>query len=233
MTQQYPQQPQGYGGQYQGYNNQYYQNYYAQQQPVDTHADKPESKQHANKKFVIVIGAIALVVILFVGAFFFLQRQGETDTAPAIPSVEEEVLVPAGQQLAQVEIEEVKLCSFIDENYNCNEKPGGEFDQGEDVYLYVKVAGFEQIQTKEGYLFGLEESIETVNPEGAVIDPLTGTAIDISDFADQKKDSLLFRNKIPNLYLFNPGEHTVTLSLRDKVTGLVAKKTLSFVVKGL
>jgi hypothetical protein len=228
-AQQYPQQ-QGYG--------RYYQGYYGQQQPVQTYADTAEARQHAKKKFAIIMGAVAALVVIFVGIFFLMSLAEEEGV---VVLEEEQFLVGLTQEEIEtlhppqeVYIDELKLCSFIDENYNCNEKPDAIFQKGDDVYLYIKLRQFSQLQTSDGYLIGISEDVETTGPEGERVEALTGSnVVDLASFVDEEQEFLVLKNKFSTISTIvdTVGRHDVRLSIKDKISGAVAQRTISFVLQ--
>lgn len=180
-----------------------------------------------------VIALVILFGIVFIGAivYFLLPKQQEVIQEKVVrEEAPKTIIVSPGQELIKkdVVIDEIKFCSDIDENFYCYEEEDNTFNIGESVYVYIRVKGFSQVKREEGYLIGVREDVETLDPEGIAVYELSGTAANLADFYSEGKNYLHLKNRFRIPPELKPGVYTFKINIKDKITGKQASQEKGF-----
>ncbi len=134
-------------------------------------------------------------------------------------------------EVTELEIEELKFCSYIDEEYNCEENPDAVYPVGSNVYIYLKLKGFSQIEKPEGWLIAVKEDIRTIDPNGEEVVSLTGTIADLGDYMTEKSEHLQLKNVLHTSLTDVPGEYAVVVLIKDKIDLDETSKIVKFILQ--
>lgn len=168
---------------------------------------------------------IVINVILLVAVVIVWMNSGKEEKVQTTTIGESEIGVGAQQPTSQ-QFEtnkapltaDVRLCSSIDENYNCNEI--AKFNTGNTIYLITTVSGFEQIDTDEGWLTGIRQNITTTDETGNILERMTKRGIETADYTETKQDIMTLTNKFETLLNTDaPGKYTLKFEITDRITG--------------
>lgn len=181
-----------------------------------------------NKSKLAIIAIVTLFGLIFIGSmvYFMMPKQQEAiQERPVRVEEPKSILLAGGQELikSDVVIDEIKFCSDIDENFYCYEKEDNTFDIGGSVYVYIRLKGFSQVKREEGYLIGIKEDVETLDPEGISVYQLTGTAANLADFYSEGREYLHIKNRLSIPAELIPGAYTFKVNIMDKITNKEAK----------
>jgi hypothetical protein len=194
-------------------------------QQIQAAARTPEDyRQKINSRSrLAVIAIVTLFALIFLGALVYFMLPKQQQAIQEKPAVEEApaAVTVGGQQLikSDVQIDNIKLCSDIDYDFNCMEFEGNTLSAGDSIYLYTRITGFSQVKRDEGNLIGIRQDIETLDPEGIIVYQLTGTAANIADFISEGQSYLHLKNRIKIPADLRPGAYTLKISVIDKITG--------------
>lgn len=234
VTQQQAQQQQAYARYYQQYQQQYgqipSQTQLTPEQQKAAQTIPTAGREHANYKAAInlksrasLIALLLLFGLIVIGViiYFFLPKQQEVIQEKVVrEEAPKSIAIAPGQELIkdEVEIIELKFCSDIDEEFYCYEEEDNTFEIGESVYVYIRVEGFSQVKREEGYLIGIREDVETLDPEGISVYELSGTAANLADFFSEGQDYLHLKNRLRIPPELKPGAYTFKVNIKDKIT---------------
>jgi hypothetical protein len=168
---------------------------------------------------LIVINIILLAAVIMIWA----NSGKESAESQAIGTLE----VGTEEQAAATALKaDVKLCSSIDDEYNCEES--STFRMNRAVYMLFSISGFGNIETDEGMLTAITTDVETRDSRGNIIEGMTGLLFDASVYNSTEK-TLRFSEFLPTLLKITaPGTYTVKFEITDMVTEEKITKTLSF-----
>ncbi|MBW2992653.1 hypothetical protein KY345_05545 [Candidatus Woesearchaeota archaeon] len=204
-------------------------------QQIQTAPREPENyKSQINSKSRLAIIAVAtLFGLIFIGSivYFMLPKQQEVIQEKVVREEAPKVIALAPEQeliKKDIAIDEIKFCSDIDDNFYCYEEEDNTFDIGESVYVYVRIRGFSQVKREEGYLIGIREDVETLDPEGISVLQLSGTAANLADFISEGQNYLHLKNRLRIPADLVPGAYTLKINVMDKITGKEARLEKGF-----
>jgi hypothetical protein len=203
-------------------------------QQIQTAAREPEDYRAKinSRSRLAIIAIVTLFVLIFLGVlvYFMLPKQQEAIQGKAAVEEAPAAVTVGGQELlkSDVVIDEIKLCSDIDYDFNCIELEGNTLSAGDSVYLYTRITGFSQIKRDEGNLIGIRQDIETLDPEGITVYQLSGTAANIADFISEGQTYLHLKNRIKIPAELTEGAYTLKINVVDKITGKEASLEKGF-----
>ncbi len=125
------------------------------------------------------------------------------------------------------------FASSIDSAFNYVVQPNAAYLEGTNAYLYIKVNGFTQKKTENGYSIDLVQDLYVYGSDGNKIDFLSVPAItEVKEVNHGLRSKVEFADQIPlNLM---PGLYKAVVVVHDKNSGMIANKSLYFeVINGL
>ena len=175
---------------------------------------------------LIVINVILLVAVVIVWMNMNKEVKAETQlvgesqagTGEQAAGLSEAKTVPLSAN--------VKLCSSIDENYNCNET--SKFRINSVIYMLFSVSGFQQADTDEGQLIGIRANVNTTDSSGKSIESMTGLLFDAALY-NTTEQNLRFKEYLSTLMkISSAGSYNFEFEIIDMITGETITKTMPF-----
>ena len=186
------------------------------------HADYKTQINSKSKLAIIAIATLFGLILIGSVIYFMMPKQQEVIQQKSVrEEAPQTITLSEGQELikSNVAIDEIKFCSDIDQNFYCYEKNDSTFNIGDDVYVYVRIKGFSQVKREEGYLIGIKEDVQTLDPDGISVYQLSGTAANMADFYSEGREYLHIKNKLRIPADLKPGAYTFKVDIKDKITG--------------
>ena len=215
--QQYPQQAYDYGQQYRGDYSQLQQ--------------QPQSPQDKNPK-IILTGFMIFILVAAIGLYFVMKPKMLASIQPNT-STSSVSNVPSSQQqnFKQTEITKpftgtgiitLRLCSGINQNFNCQENIRRKFQRGKTFYISADI-----IATSKNKKILLTNQIKIINDKGYLL--LNTLGDDISQYEETDgiyhlpiKKGITFTDSDPL------GNGTIQVTITDKITNTNATKTIGY-----
>jgi hypothetical protein len=145
-----------------------------------------------------------------------------TPTVPVTPAVTP--TAPVAPAAAELRIDELKLCSNIDANWNCAES--NTFNVGDKIYVYVKLSGMKQ---SAGKVY-LEEVLIFRDQKNAILHSLT-TFEDITNYYDQQISTIKINKMRQSIASDPPGIYNYDISVTDMFTNKTVERKGSVTLK--
>jgi|GEM_PF-2582306 len=197
--------------------------------PEREHEDYRSKINFNSRTALIALIAIFGVIFIVSLVYFMMPKQQAVIQGAAAKERAPSVVAPTKEMIQKdIEIDELKFCSDIDENFYCYEEDDNTFDIGGSVYVYVRIKGFSQVKREEGYLIGIRQDVETLDPEGISVYQLSGTAANIADFLSEGQNYLHLKTRLRIPAELKPGAYTFRVTLKDKITDKTVRMERGF-----
>jgi hypothetical protein len=174
--------------------------------------DKKANGTNVLNVILIVINVILLAAVIII--WMNAKQNGEAQTLGTLEVGTEPTSAAEANPLAA----DVKLCSSIDENYNCEDT--SKFKTGSTIYMITTLSGFEQQYSEEGWLFGIRQNITTTYEDGNIVGRMTPEEAETAEFTETEQDSMIFMEKFETpLNTDMPGIYTLEFKITDRLSG--------------
>ncbi len=193
-----------------------------------------EQEVSARKGKFVFIGLILILLIIGVSVSWFLiikpAMTGEKTAAPVTPEVTpQNPVVPTAPATPtapvmpvtpavtapELKIDDLKLCSAIDENWNCVENPTGTFKRGDVFYVYFIVKNLKSKNINETQTIGFLGDLEQHSPNGDLIENTKNFYIYGAEVDKEALYNQVMTTKMITEQIDVPGEYKFKITIRD------------------
>ena len=168
------------------------------------------NKKAANLGIVLLV--IGLIMLVSVGILFFYGTKEAPELPPPAP---------------EVEIDSLRLCNYIDDDYNCVIKGDNIYSPGNTVYVFFEIENLKPVNGKIDYT----EDFEVYDSNGKLIPEATKQNL-ISEEVDISQLNLPYtipvRNILPSEKTDPPGEYSIRIIVKDINSGIKTEKSIEF-----